>query len=400
MRMEDWSFFVQSRDIQVDSLFHQDWWITRWFLTHGKTSSITWVERDQYSIAVAGLVAGGKERKEGRQTIFFTPPDPFNSDANEAELITDFNKARKVHYQIHWSPEQVAAHWAHLRSAQNAGLDFWQTGSNAIITYQSVPKECVVKVVSESGKREMFAGQLTPREGPKVTLREKWVHRSSNALRLPRETEKKLQTGDSNPIPSESHLAEGGVLNSFDLRVDGIPNEETYKDEQYVQRIAEQVQKLVNTNKKYFKRRPTWWQHSEWKGREENLWSRNLRIAWKSEKDWQSTVSTMFFIRGSWIPSMSSRKKTKYVRGNAFLHTTKKSSHTSKTPTWHSRRRVEQSMVLIRGNSIISKPKNLSEKSRQKTQIRRFLTASRRMRNCTQTSQNITTGQKKGPKIF
>ena len=32
--------------------------------------------RNQYSIAVTGLVAGGKERKEGRQTIFFTPLDP------------------------------------------------------------------------------------------------------------------------------------------------------------------------------------------------------------------------------------------------------------------------------------------------------------------------------------
>ena len=64
--------------------------------------------RDQYSIAVAGLVAGGKERPEGRQTVFFTPLDPFNSDANEAILITDFNKARKVHYQSYWRPEQDA----------------------------------------------------------------------------------------------------------------------------------------------------------------------------------------------------------------------------------------------------------------------------------------------------
>ena len=57
--------------------------------------------RDQYSIAEAGLVAGRKGLKEGRQTIFFTPLDPFNSDASEPELITDINKPRKVHYQIH-----------------------------------------------------------------------------------------------------------------------------------------------------------------------------------------------------------------------------------------------------------------------------------------------------------
>ena len=51
--------------------------------------------RDQYSIAEAGLVAGGKENKEGRQTIFFTPLDPYHSDAIEAESSTDLSKPRK-----------------------------------------------------------------------------------------------------------------------------------------------------------------------------------------------------------------------------------------------------------------------------------------------------------------
>ena len=44
--------------------------------------------RDQFTIAEVGLVAGGMERKEGRQTIFFTLLDPFNSDADEAESNT------------------------------------------------------------------------------------------------------------------------------------------------------------------------------------------------------------------------------------------------------------------------------------------------------------------------
>ena len=141
----------------------------KWILCYTKTDEFR--ARDQYSIAAAELVAGGKERKEGLQTIFFTPLDPFNSDANEAELITDFNKARKVHYQIHWRTEQDVVYWVHLRSAQNAGLEFWHTGCNAIITYRFVPKECVVNVVSESGKREMFARQLTPRRTKSNTQR-------------------------------------------------------------------------------------------------------------------------------------------------------------------------------------------------------------------------------------
>ena len=70
--------------------------------------------RDQHSYAEAAPVAGGKERKEGRPTNFFTPLDPFSSDASEAELITDIKKPRKAHYQIHWRPEQDAVYWIHL----------------------------------------------------------------------------------------------------------------------------------------------------------------------------------------------------------------------------------------------------------------------------------------------
>ena len=117
----------------------------------------TWVERETNSVAKLDWWQEERERKEGRQAIFFTPLDPFNSDADEAELITVIKKPRKVHYQIHWRPEQDAVSWTHLSTAQDAGLEFWQTGSNVIITYQSVRKECVVQVVSESGKSELFA---------------------------------------------------------------------------------------------------------------------------------------------------------------------------------------------------------------------------------------------------
>ena len=141
-------------------------------------------------------------------------------------------------------------YWIHLSTAQDAGLEFWQTSSNAITTYQSVPKECVVKVVSESGKRELFARQLTPRERPKVTLRPSWVHTRSNTASMPRETESNLQAWNSDPNASGSrNWPKEDIEQPIDLRVDGIPNDETYMDEQYMQRIAEQVQKLVAAKK-------------------------------------------------------------------------------------------------------------------------------------------------------
>ena len=80
--------------------------------------------RDQYSIAEIGLVAGGKEREEGRHAIFFTL-DPFSSDANEADSITYIKKPRKVQCQIHWRPEQDAVYWMHLSTAQDDGLEYF-----------------------------------------------------------------------------------------------------------------------------------------------------------------------------------------------------------------------------------------------------------------------------------
>ena len=53
---------------------------------------------------------------------------------------------------------------------------------------------------------------------------------------MPREIESNLQAWNSDPIPSGSRTwpkEESG--HSVDVRVDGIPNDETYKDEQYLQ---------------------------------------------------------------------------------------------------------------------------------------------------------------------
>ena len=117
-----------------------------WFITEGGTYTLLLHEdqaRDQYSIAKAGLVTEGKERKEENQTIFFTI-----NDADEAEAVTDIKKPRKVNHQIHWRSEQNAQYWILLSATQERNL---ADSVYAIITYQSMLKQCVVKVVNKSG---------------------------------------------------------------------------------------------------------------------------------------------------------------------------------------------------------------------------------------------------------
>ena len=212
--------------------------------------------RDHYSVAEAGLVAGGKERKEGRQMIFFTPLDPFNSDANEAEPITDVKKPRKVHYQIRWTSEQDASVLDLLVHSTRCWSRILADRFQCHYYVPVFAKRMRRKGCQRKWKERVFllARQLTPRERPKVTLRPSWVHARSNNASMPRETESKLQTWKSNPNSSGSRNwpAESEFEQSIDLRVDGIPDDETYKDEQYMQRIAEQVQKTCNNVKFFF----------------------------------------------------------------------------------------------------------------------------------------------------
>ena len=52
---------------------------------------------DVQSILRSGLIAGGRESKEGRQTIFFTPLNPIGDNPDEEEPSDDLSKPRKVH---------------------------------------------------------------------------------------------------------------------------------------------------------------------------------------------------------------------------------------------------------------------------------------------------------------
>ena len=131
---------------------------------------------NRVSITMSGLVAGGEESKEGRQTVFFTPLDPFGSDAHEQEEPSeDYSRPRKVPYHRHWRNDQNAVYWVELSRAQDLGLQFGQTKSNAIIVHQSVPFRCIDRVVGDNRGRIIFQRILTPRPGRKVTLRDTWI---------------------------------------------------------------------------------------------------------------------------------------------------------------------------------------------------------------------------------
>ena len=69
-----------------------------------------------HSFFYSGLLAGGKDTKEGRQTVFFTALDLMSNV--QKEEYEDVSKPRKVHYKNKWKVFQDATCWFNLRKAQ------------------------------------------------------------------------------------------------------------------------------------------------------------------------------------------------------------------------------------------------------------------------------------------
>ena len=104
-------------------------------------------------IVQSGLIAGRKDSKAGRQTVFFTALDPMNEiQTNETY---DVKEPRVVPSRTKWKVYQNSVYWINLKSAQGSGLRFQQTNSNAIILDNSVPADCLEKVVNRKS-REKF----------------------------------------------------------------------------------------------------------------------------------------------------------------------------------------------------------------------------------------------------
>ena len=98
------------------------------------------------SIIQSGLIAGGKNWKEGRQTVSFTTVDPMNEPQRDEP------------YDVK-EPQEVLCR------------KFWRTTSNAVILDNSVPADCLEKEECYRTGEVLYQKiRLSPRLPPKVIL--------------------------------------------------------------------------------------------------------------------------------------------------------------------------------------------------------------------------------------
>ena len=119
------------------------------------------------SIVNNGLIPGGFSTKTGRQAVFFTV-NPMDDMQGLGETFCDLSKARIAPYKNIWKRFQDTENWCNFFLAQEKGLQFYQTRSNALILYGTLPAECRQKAMCMV-TTETLCEKVTER--PRVVLR-------------------------------------------------------------------------------------------------------------------------------------------------------------------------------------------------------------------------------------
>ena len=128
---------------------------------------------------------GGQNSSRSGQTVFVTAVNPMNKEHKDPYEI-DLTKPRLVWYkQKTWKRHQGTVCWVNIRLAQRKGLKFYQTRSNAIILYETLPAYCFPNVVvMESGEIIYQKVCVSPRPPPTISCEDNWTfHLDSNVAR-------------------------------------------------------------------------------------------------------------------------------------------------------------------------------------------------------------------------
>ena len=91
-----------------------------------------------HSITNSGLIAGGQNSSRERQTVFFAAVNPMHENHKDPQEL-DLTKPRLASYKQKCKRHQDTVYWVDIQLAQRKELKFYQTRSNAIILYDTLP---------------------------------------------------------------------------------------------------------------------------------------------------------------------------------------------------------------------------------------------------------------------
>ena len=120
------------------------------------------------SIVNHGQISGGVSLKTGRHAVFFIVVNPMDNQDDLGETLCDLSKARIAPYKNILKNFQDALFWCNLKLAQQRGLQFYQTKSNAVLLVDTLPAEFIVKAICMKTKDQIYQRESAR---PRVVLR-------------------------------------------------------------------------------------------------------------------------------------------------------------------------------------------------------------------------------------
>ena len=123
----------------------------------------------------SGLIPGGQKFSK-IQTVFFTSVDPTNKEHKDPDVI-NLEAPRLARYKKKtWKKHQNTVYWVDIKLAQKQGFKSYQTRSNAIILYDTLPAHCIPKaIMMEPGEiiyEKVYLSHLPP---PKISFKDNWM---------------------------------------------------------------------------------------------------------------------------------------------------------------------------------------------------------------------------------
>ena len=160
------------------------------------------------SISNSGLIPGGQNLSK-RQTVFFTSVDSMNEEYRDPDIIYLDAPRLAWYHQTTWKKQQNTVYWVDIKLAQRKGFKFYQTRSNAIILYDTLPACCIPKaIMMDTGEIIYEKVNASPRPPPKISFKDNWMKELGSEVAGGSEGSQQTQPKIKNPIVKHGETCE------------------------------------------------------------------------------------------------------------------------------------------------------------------------------------------------
>ena len=128
-----------------------------------------------HSITNSGLIPGRHNSSRDRQKVFFKAANPMHENHQDPKEL-DLTKPRLASYKQKWKVHQDTVYWVDFQLAQRKRLKFYQTRSNAVILYDTLPAYCISKAIVMKSEEIMYQKvYVSLRPPPTISYKDNWT---------------------------------------------------------------------------------------------------------------------------------------------------------------------------------------------------------------------------------